>query len=49
MSRETEERIGDMIEAIDRCRRYIGALDSDATADLADMAEDAIEIGRAHV
>lgn len=43
MTRETEERIGDMIEAIDRCRRYIGALDSDATADLADMAEDAIE------
>ena len=42
MSRSTEQRISDILEVIDRCQRYVDALDSD-DRDLADMAEDAVE------
>lgn len=42
MSRSTEQRIADILQAIDRCRRYVDALDSD-DPDLIDMAEDAVE------
>ena len=42
MSRSTDQRIADILEAIDRCRRYADALSSD-DRDLADMAEDAVE------
>lgn len=31
------------MEAIERCRRYIGALDQGVEADIIDMVEDAIE------
>ncbi|MEL7975829.1 HepT-like ribonuclease domain-containing protein [Isoptericola sp. F-RaC21] len=41
MSRDTDQRIADILEAIARCRRYVGALDDDGG--LVDMAEDAIE------
>lgn len=40
MSRSTDQRIVDILEAIGRCRRYVDTLDD---ADMADMAEDAIE------
>lgn len=40
MSRRTEQRIADILQAIDRCRRYVTALASD-DPDLVDMAEDA--------
>jgi len=42
VSRDVSERIADVLEAIGRCRRYVGSLDSD-DPDLVDMAEDAIE------
>lgn len=42
MSRSTEQRIADILEAIDRCERYLGALTSE-DGDLVDMAEDAVE------
>ncbi len=42
MSRSTDQRIADILEAIDRCGRYVDALSSD-DHDLADMAEDAVE------
>lgn len=42
MSRDPDQRIADILRAIDRCRRYVGALD-DADSDLVSMAEDAIE------
>lgn len=42
MSRSTEQRVADILQAIDRCRRYVDALDSD-DPDLVDMAEDAVE------
>ncbi|MCD5418080.1 DUF86 domain-containing protein [Rhodococcus pyridinivorans] len=42
MSRDTDQRISDVLHAIDRCTRYVGALD-DGDADLVEMAEDAIE------
>ena len=42
MSRSPAERAGDIVEAISRCRRYAGYLDS-AHPDLTRMAEDAIE------
>lgn len=42
MSREADQRIADILQAVDRCWRYVGALDDD-DADLIDMAEDAIE------
>lgn len=41
MSRDPAQRIADTLEAIERCQRYIAALDGDA--DLVGMAEDAIE------
>jgi uncharacterized protein with HEPN domain len=42
MTRGAEQRIADILEAIDRCVRYAGTLDS-PDADLIHMAEDAIE------
>ena len=42
MTRETDRRIGDILQAIDRCRRYVASLD-DEDIDLVFMAEDAIE------
>lgn len=41
MSRSSEERIADILQAIGRCTRYVDALDSD-DPDLVDMAEDAV-------
>lgn len=41
MSRDPTQRIAHIVEAIERCRRYIAALDSDS--DQLKMAEDAIE------
>ncbi|HIY67269.1 MAG TPA: DUF86 domain-containing protein [Candidatus Agrococcus pullicola] len=42
MSRSVNDRIADVLRAVDRCRRYAKTLDSD-DEDLVDMAEDAIE------
>lgn len=42
MTRGTEQRIADILQAIDRCRRYAKSLDSE-DRDLVDMAEDAVE------
>lgn len=42
MSRSTAQRIADILEAIDRCERYLNALESD-DPNLVDMAEDAVE------
>jgi len=42
MSRSIEQRIEDILDAIQRCERYVGALGSD-DPDLIDMAEDAVE------
>ena len=42
MTRRTDQRVADILDAIDRCRRYVGMLAAD-NPDLADMAEDAIE------
>lgn len=42
MSRGPDQRISDILGAIDRCQRYSVALDDD-DADLFEMAEDAIE------
>lgn len=42
MSRSTDQRVADILQAIDRCQRYVDALDGSG-ADLVDMAEDAIE------
>lgn len=41
MSRDPAQRIADVLEAIERCRRYVAALDGDSG--LLEMAEDAIE------
>lgn len=41
MSRDPAQRIADVLEAIERCQRYVAALERDA--DMAEMAEDAIE------
>ncbi|GAC80576.1 Uncharacterized conserved protein, contains HEPN domain [Gordonia malaquae] len=41
MSRNADLRVADILEAVDRCQRYVGALDGDS--DLVLMAEDAIE------
>lgn len=41
MSRDPAQRIADVLETVERCRRYVAALDGDA--DLLEMAEDAIE------
>ncbi|MDX2026776.1 DUF86 domain-containing protein [Microcella sp.] len=42
MSRSTDQRIADILEAIERCQRYVDVLGSDDRV-LADMAEDAVE------
>ena len=42
MSRSTDQRVADILEAIDRCHRYLDALGSD-DSDLVDMAEDAVQ------
>ena len=42
MTRRTDQRVADILDAIYRCRRYVGMLAAD-NPDLADMAEDAIE------
>ncbi|MBX9470380.1 HepT-like ribonuclease domain-containing protein [Microcella sp.] len=42
MSRSTDQRVADILEAIDRCARYVDALSSE-DRDIADMAEDAVE------
>lgn len=41
MSRGPDQRIADILEAIERCQSYLGALSSGS--DVAQMAEDAIE------
>jgi len=41
VSRDPARRIADVLEAIERCQRYVAALEGDA--DMAEMAEDAIE------
>lgn len=44
MSRPTEERAKDILEAIARCQRYVARVGTDkADTELLDMAEDAIE------
>lgn len=42
MSRETDQCINDILQAIDRCQRYVGSLEHDDVA-IVLMAEDAIE------
>lgn len=42
MSRGEEQRVADILRAIERCQRYVDALDSD-DRDLIDMADDAVE------
>lgn len=42
MSRGAEQRIADILHSIERCQRFVHALDSDDPT-LADMAEDAVE------
>ena len=42
MSRSIEQRIADILQSIDRCQRYVDALES-GDPDLGDMAEDAVE------
>lgn len=42
MSRESDRRIEDILQAIDRCQRYVDSL-AVGDADLVLMAEDAIE------
>lgn len=43
MSRSADQRIVDILEAIERCRRYVGVIGDNHEIDLVDMAEDAIE------
>lgn len=42
MSRNTKQRLADIVQSIDRCRRYIDAVESD-DPNLVEMAEDAVE------
>lgn len=42
MSRSIEHRIADILQALERCQRYVDALDSD-DPNLVEMAEDAVE------
>jgi uncharacterized protein with HEPN domain len=42
VSRSTEERIADILQAIERCERYVDTLSSEDPT-LVDMAEDAVE------
>nr|WP_108870584.1 HepT-like ribonuclease domain-containing protein [Tessaracoccus timonensis] len=41
MSRSPEQRIADALKAVERCQKYVAALDRES--DIAEMAEDAIE------
>lgn len=41
MSRDSDQRIADVLEAIERCQRHVRALSGDP--DVVDRAEDAIE------
>ena len=41
MRRSQAQRIADVLNAVERCRRYVAALDRES--DIAEMAEDAIE------
>ncbi|WP_261624452.1 HepT-like ribonuclease domain-containing protein [Nesterenkonia marinintestina] len=43
MTRHVEQRISDVLEAIERCRWYVGLIEAADESDLVDMAEDAIE------
>lgn len=43
MSRGPSQRISDVLDAIERCQRYVTVHDDEADAVLARMAEDAIE------
>ena len=43
MSRGPSQRITDVLEAIERCQRYVTVLGDEADGDLVGMAEDAIE------
>lgn len=42
MTRSADQRIDDILRAIERCQRYVAALDSDDHV-LVEMAEDAVE------
>ncbi len=42
MSRSAEQRLADILHSIERCERYVDALDSD-DPNIVDMAEDAVE------
>lgn len=42
MSRSVEQCVADILQSIDRCQRYVDALDSD-DPNVVDMAEDAVE------
>lgn len=42
MTRSAQQRITDILQSIDRCRRYVSSLGS-ADPDLVEMAEDAVE------
>lgn len=41
MRRDPAQRIADVLEAVERCRRYVAALEGDVS--MMEMAEDAIE------
>jgi len=43
VKRGTDRRVIDILEAIERCGRYLGVIGSADGTDLVDMAEDAIE------
>ncbi|WP_022873534.1 HepT-like ribonuclease domain-containing protein [Nesterenkonia alba] len=43
MSRDAQQRIADILDAIERCRRYAAHVDDADQGVLAEMAEDAIE------
>lgn len=43
MSRSSDRRIVDIVEAVRRCQRYIAAVGGLDARDIVDMAEDAIE------
>lgn len=43
MSRSSDERVVDVLEAINKCERYLNLVDDHESGDLVEMAEDAIE------
>lgn len=43
MSRSTDQRIADILQAIDRCQRYVLVFSRGDDTDIVDMAKDAIE------